>query len=134
MRRTYYGTLPDFVLWPLMPAVEFLEVCYSIFGLGLDVGLFSCNFYGLAERVDGLVWAYDLKPLVHPGLVRLVIFKPVFLDLAKLLGVSAPVVSLATQLMVTAVSFLVAQQTAVLMATAVGQANLLELQPKVLRD
>ena len=72
--------------------------------------------------------------LIHPGLVRLVIFKTVFLDFAKLLGTSTPVVSLAAQLVVTAVSFLVAQQPAVLMATAVGQANSVELPPWVLKD
>ena len=53
--HTYYGTLPDFVLWPLMPAAEFLEVRYSILGLGLVVGLVNCDSYGLAEHVDCLV-------------------------------------------------------------------------------
>ena len=55
MCHTYYGTLPAFVLRPLLPAVEFLEVRYSIFGLGLVVGLFSCNSCGLSEHVDCLV-------------------------------------------------------------------------------
>ena len=55
IRRTYYGMLPDFVPRSLMPAVEFLEVHYSIPGLGLVVGLVSCISYGLAERVDCLV-------------------------------------------------------------------------------
>ena len=64
--------------------------------------------------------AYGLTLLIHPGLVRLVIFKPVFLDFAKLLGMLAPVVSLAAQFVVKAVSFLVAQQPAVQMATAIG--------------
>ena len=72
--------------------------------------------------------------LIHPGLARLVISKPIFLDFAQSLGTLAPVVSLATQLVVTAVSFLVAQQPTVLMATAVGRANVLELQPWVLGD
>ena len=72
--------------------------------------------------------------LIHPRLVRLVIFKPVFLDLAKLLGTSAPVVSPAAQPVVTAVSFLVAQQPAVPMMTAVGRANLVELLPWALKD
>ena len=48
------------------------------------------------------------------------ILKLVFLDLAELLGTMAPVVLPATQLVVTAVSFLVAQQPAIWMATAVG--------------
>ena len=81
-----------------------------------------------------LFGVYGLTWLVHPGWVRLVTFKLVFLDLAKLLGTLAPVVSLATKLVVTAVSFLVAQQPAVQMAMAVGRANLSELQPWVLRD
>ena len=55
MRRSYYGTLPAFILRPLMPAVEFLEVGYSMFGLDLVVGLFYCNSCGLAERADCLV-------------------------------------------------------------------------------
>ena len=46
--------------------------------------------------------------------------KPVFLDFAELLGTLAPVVSPATQLVVTAVSFLVAQQPAVPMVMAVS--------------
>ena len=62
------------------------------------------------------------------------IFKPVFLGFAELLGTLAPVVSLVSQLVVTAVSFLVAQQPAVLMATAVGRANFVELPPWVLKD
>ena len=72
--------------------------------------------------------------LIHPGLGRLVIFKPVFLDFAKSLGALAPAVSLAAQLVVTAVSFLVAQQPAMLMVMAVGQASLVELLPWVLKD
>ena len=63
---------------------------------------------------------YGLTSLIHPGLVKLVIFKPVFCDFAKPLGTSAPVVSPAAQLVVMAVSFLVAQQPAVLMVMAVG--------------
>ena len=62
------------------------------------------------------------------------VLKPFFLDFAMLLGTLAPVVSPVAQLVVTAVSFLVAQQPAVLMATAVGQANFVELLPWVLKD
>ena len=62
------------------------------------------------------------------------ILKLVFLDLAESLGTSAPVVLPATQLVVTAVSFLVAQQPAVLIAMAVGHANLMKLPPWVLKD
>ena len=78
--------------------------------------------------------AYGLTSLIHPGLLRLVNCKPVFFYFAESLGTSAPIVSLAAQLVVAAVSFLVAQQLAVQMAMAVGRANLLELQPWVLRD
>ena len=78
--------------------------------------------------------AYGLTLLVHPGLVRLVTFKLVFLDLAEFLGTSAPVVSPAAQLVVTAVPFLGAQQPAVLKAMAVGQASLVELPPWALKD
>ena len=78
--------------------------------------------------------AYGLALLVQPGLVRSVTFKLVFLELAKSMGTSAPVVSPAAQLVVTAVPFLVAQQPAVLMATAVGRASLAELPPWVLKD
>ena len=81
-----------------------------------------------------LFGAYGLALLVHPGLVRPVTFKLVFLELAESLGTLAPVVSPAAQLVVTAVSFLVAQQPAALMAMAVGQATILELQPWVLED
>ena len=65
IHRTYYGTVLDSVLQPWMPAVEFLEVCYSILGLSLVVGLFSCSSYGLAERVDCLisgVWSVVAYP------------------------------------------------------------------------
>ena len=81
-----------------------------------------------------LFGAYGLASLVHPGLVRPATFKLVFIELAESLGTSAPIVSPAAQLVVTAVPFLVAQQPAVLMATAVGQACLVELLAGALED
>ena len=77
--------------------------------------------------------AYGLTSLIHPGLARRVILKPIFLDFAKSLGTSAPVVLPAAQIVVMSVSSLVDHQPAMLMVTAIGQTNLLELQPWVLR-
>ena len=81
-----------------------------------------------------LFGAYGLASLVHPCLVGPATFKLVFIELAELLGTSAPVASPAAQLVVTAVPFLVAQQLAVLMATAVGRACLVELLAGALED
>ena len=78
--------------------------------------------------------AYILSSLDCPSLARSTGLVPFSPDFAKFLGMLASVVLPATQLVVMAVSFLVAQQPAMLMAMAVGRANLLELQPWVLRD